>query len=296
MKPSGQIWRQWRAGAALAGLAAFAIGPSPTMAGAESPGGATATAPVAKPATPDQVAAFATQLAAATGIKLVKIAAGTFVMGSMAGPGVSFEDEVPSTKVTLTKDFYLGATDVTQGQYQAVVGTNPSSFKSAGTDAPVESLTWAEAVAFCKILTERERAAGRLPESMAFALPTEAQWEYACRAGTTGPTAGDLDLMAWYDQNSGKTTHPVGQKQPNAWGLYDMNGNVWQWCSDWYGLYPGNAATDPTGPETGVGHIGRGGGWCDGTELCRSATRFYISPELRLNFLGVRVALVATAK
>jgi formylglycine-generating enzyme required for sulfatase activity len=292
MKPAGTMWTKTKRNARVvcACLLVFSSRPGPA---AETP--ATAPAP-AKTATPDQVAAFVAQFAGATGIKLVPIAAGTFVMGSTAGQGISFEDEVPQTKVTLTKDFYLGATAVTQGQYEAVMGTNPSSFKTAGKDAPVESLSWAEAVAFCKKLTDRERAAGRLPEGFIFALPTEAQWEYACRAGTTGPTAGDLDAMAWYDKNSGKTTHPVGQKQPNAWGLYDMNGNVSQWCADWYGLYPGNSATDPSGPETGVGHISRGGGWCDGTELCRSATRFYSSPELRLNFLGIRVALVIAAK
>ena len=277
--------------AALSGLTILVSVPPLTVAGADLPARAASPA-----ASSDKTAAFVAQFAVATGIKLVKIPAGSFTMGSAAGKGVNFEDEVPQTKVTLTKDFYLGANAVTQGQYEAVTGTNPSAFKNAGPDAPVESLTWAEAVAFCKKLTERERMAGRLPAGLAFALPTEAQWEYACRAGTTDSTAGNLDAMAWYDKNSGKTTHPVGQKFPNAWGLYDMNGNVSQWCADWYGPYPGNGATDPTGPETGVGHINRGGGWCDGAELCRPATRFYSSPELRLNFLGFRVALVATGK
>jgi formylglycine-generating enzyme required for sulfatase activity len=193
--------------------------------------------------------------------------------------------------VTLTEDFFLGATDVTQAQYEALMGANPSDFKNAGPNAPVEQVTWAEARDFCQKLTAWERAAGRLPAGWSFALPTEAQWEYACRAGTTGPYAGDTSAMSWYDRNSGGTTHPVGAKKPNAWGLYDMSGNVYQWCADWYAKrYPGGEVTDPTGPAEGTLHVLRGGGWYYDKSYCRSAYRDF-DPGYRANFIGFRVAL-----
>lgn len=171
---------------------------------------------------------FTRQVAAATGIQLVPISAGTFLMGSPSEEAGHLANEGPQTKVTLTRDFFLGATTVTQAQWLAVMGSNPSVFK--GDDRPVERVSWNDAVDYCKKLTEGERAAGRLPAGFSYTLPTEAQWEYACRAGTTGPRAGDLDAMVWYARNSGNTTHPVATKQPNSWGLYDMNGNVMQRC------------------------------------------------------------------
>ncbi len=154
-------------------------------------------------------------------------------------------------------------------------------------------------MAFCKQMTERERAAGRLPEGVAFALPTEAQWEYACRAGTTGPYAGDLDAMAWYRKNSATNdyadgqTHLVGQKQPNGWGLYDMHGNVMEWCADWYGNYPGGEVTDPTGPTFGSGRVLRGGDWFLNAANCRSAGRRRIDAGERSFYFGFRLALSA---
>jgi formylglycine-generating enzyme required for sulfatase activity len=192
--------------------------------------------------------------------------------------------------VTLTKDFFLGAMEVTQGQYQALMGTNPSYFKTLGRDVPVEEVSWKEALEFCQKLTAQERAAGRLPDGYALTLPTEAQWEYACRAGTTGPSAGDLDAMAWYAKNSGNTTHPVGTKQPNAWGLYDMAGNVYQWCLDWHGKYPGGSVTDPAGPASGSYHVYRGGSWRSDAAGCRAALR---NGDLGdgSGLLGFRVAL-----
>ena len=121
------------------------------------------------------------------------------------------------------------------------MGSNPSRFK--GSNLPVEQVSWNDAMVFCRKFTERERAAGRLPKGYVYTLPTEAQWEYARRAGTTGAYAGDLNAMGWHSGNAGKKTHSASQKQPNAWGLYDMHGNVWEWCSDWYGDYPsGNGA------------------------------------------------------
>jgi formylglycine-generating enzyme required for sulfatase activity len=197
-------------------------------------------------------------------------------------------DERPVTLVTLTQPFWLGRTAVTQGQYQAVMGTNPSNFKAVGRDAPVEQVNWDDAMAFCQKLTDREKAAGRLPPGYAYTLPTEAQREYACRAGTTGDYAGDLDAMAWYFTD---TTHPVGTKLPNAWGLYDMHGNVWEWCLNWGGAYPGGEVTNPMGPPSGSYRVDRGGGWCSGAADCRSAFRDNNEPGSRLNFLGFRLAL-----
>lgn len=238
-----------------------------------------------------QVAGFVSQFASVTSIKLVLIPAGTFTMGSPDSEADHGADESPQTRVTLTKDFCLGAMDVTQGQYESVMSTNPSDFKSAGQDAPVEQISWDDAMAFCQKLTERERVAGRLPTGYVFTLPTEAQWEYACRAGTTGGYAGDPAATSWYDRNSGGTTHPVGTKQPNAWGLYDMTGNVYQWCADWYAnRYTGGAVTDPTGPVNGSVRVLRGGGWYYDKTYCRSAYRDY-DPGYRANFIGFRVAL-----
>jgi len=234
---------------------------------------------------------FISQIAAATGIKLVPIPAGTFTMGSPDDEADRGSDEGPQTDVTLTRDFYLGATDVTQSQYAAVMGANPSDFKGAGKDAPVEQVSWDDAMAFCQKLTAREQAAGRLPAAFVFTLPTEAQWEYACRADTTGPYATDPAATSWYDKNSGGTAHPTGMKQPNAWGLYDMTGNVYQWCADWYAnRLPGGEVTDPTGPATGSVHVLRGGGWYYDRTYCRSAYRDY-DPGYRANFIGFRVAL-----
>jgi formylglycine-generating enzyme required for sulfatase activity len=257
----------------------------------ESPDHRVPPAASRQPAAQGRIATFISQLAASTGIKLVTIPAGTFTMGSADDEADRGADESPQTRVTLTKDFFLGATDVTQGQYESLMGTNPSDFKSAGLDAPVEEVSWDDAMTFCQQLTERERTSGRLPEGYAFTLPTEAQWEYACRAGTTGAYAGDPDAMSWYDRNSGGTTHPVGAKQPNAWGLYDMTGNVYQWCADWYAnRYSGGVVTDPTGPEVGSVRILRGGGWYYDRTYCRSAYRDY-DPGYRANFIGFRVAL-----
>jgi formylglycine-generating enzyme required for sulfatase activity/acetyl esterase/lipase len=256
--------------------------------------------PVAAPpaptaSVPKELTGLLAHLAVDPGINLVLIPGGTFMMGSVVGEADRGTDEGPQTQVTLTKDFFLGATDVTQGQYETVMGTNPSDFKAVGKDAPVETVSWQNAMTFCQKLTDRERAAGRLPSGYVFTLPTEAQWEYACRAGTTDPYAGDPAEMSWYGDNSGGKTHPVATKQPNAWGLYDMSGNVYQWCLDWYGKYPGGAVSDWTGPATGNAHVLRGGAWYYEEAYCRSAYRDY-DPGFVGNILGFRVALVSTAK
>jgi formylglycine-generating enzyme required for sulfatase activity len=256
------------------------------------------------------LAAFVSQLAKDTGIQLVPIPAGTFMMGSSTdeisriqvtytqATGASTVHEAPQTKVTLSKDFFLAATDVTQSQCVAVMGKNPSFFTQAGNDAPVETLSWDDAMTFCNNLTDAERTAGHLPDGYSFSLPTEAQWEYACRAGTTGLYAGETDKMAWYKDNSGSTTHPVATKQPNAWGLYDMNGDVSQWCLDnWTYRLPGGVVTDPLlGPKGSGTHVFRGGSWATDLVECRSASRFYDGGVAGRHgirsFIGFRVALV----
>ncbi len=225
-----------------------------------------------------------------TGIALVPVPAGTFTMGSPVFEIGHRRDEA-AHPVTLSKPFWLGRAPVTQAQYTAVMGSNPAHFK--GDDLPVESVSWEEAMAFCRKLTERERAAGRLPEGYVYTLPTEAQREYACRAGTTERYAGELDAIAWYSGNSDEQNHPVGQKQPNAWGFYDMQGNVWEWCRDWYGDYPGGSVTDPTGPASGNDRVYRGGAWFHSADLCRSAYRYHMEPGGRGSLLGFRVALSA---
>ncbi|MEI6283392.1 MAG: formylglycine-generating enzyme family protein [Alphaproteobacteria bacterium] len=227
------------------------------------------------------------------GLKLVWIEPGTFLMGYEDNDEIDYGSDMrPLTKVTLTQAFWLGQTSVTQGQYETVMKTNPSHFKDAGKDAPVERVSWDDAMTFCKKLTVQERAAGRLLTEWEFTLPTEAQWEYACRAGSTGDYAGDLDLMAWYSKNSGKTTHPVGTKQPNAWGLYDMHGNVRDWCLGWYGRYPGGNITDPGGRPSGSRRIKRGSCWFDSGWGCRSALRGKVSvSDFRNKSTGFRLAL-----
>ena len=200
-------------------------------------------------------------------------------------------------KVTLTKGYWLGATEVTQGQWQSVMGSNPSSFK--GSNLPVEQVSWEDAMEFCRKLTERERASGRLPEGLAYTLPTESQWEYACRAGTTtrysfGDSEMQLKEYANYEYTpryGDKRTAPVGSFKPNAWGLYDMHGNVCEWCSDRYGDYPSGSVTDPTGANSGSLRVNRGGSWFSGARNCRSADRNWSAPGNRFDYLGFRLAL-----
>ena len=218
------------------------------------------------------------------GMLLVPIPAGTFTMGEANGD----DNETPH-KVTLTQPFHLGQYEVTQEQYEKVMGTNPSNFK--GGQNPVEQVDWNDAVEFCRKLSAlpAEKKAGYV-----YRLPTEAEWEYACRAGTTtrysfGDSDSQLGDYAWYDKNSEDTTHPVGGKKPNGWGLYDMHGNVWEWCQDWYGSYPRGSATDPTGAASGSIRVSRGGGWNLISDYCRSAYRYWRTPDFRGIYLGFRV-------
>jgi formylglycine-generating enzyme required for sulfatase activity len=183
---------------------------------------------------------------------------GTFTMGSPSGEVGRNSDETQH-KVTLTTGFWMAKTEVTQAQWKSVMGTNPSYNK--GDDLPVEKVSWDDCQKFC--------------EKTGLQLPTEAQWEYACRAGNTGPYAGTgfLDELGWYGVNSDGKTHPVAQKQPNAWGFYDMHGNVLEWCEDWFGDYPNGAVTDPKGSYSRSSHVLRGGSWVSYASHCRSASR-----------------------
>ncbi|MCB9891570.1 MAG: SUMF1/EgtB/PvdO family nonheme iron enzyme [Planctomycetes bacterium] len=206
---------------------------------------------------------------------------GTFLMGSPDSDSEAFRDEKPQHEVTLTRGFWIGKTPVTQAQYEAVIGKNPSHFK--GSDRPVEKVSHEDAVAFAKKLAEKE--GGGWP------LPTEAEWEYACRAGNEAPRYGELDQIAWYDKNSGGETHPVGRKAPNAWGLHDTLGNVWEWVQDWGpDSYTKGSATTPTGPSSGVDRVIRGGGWNFSSLFCRAPIRIGIPPGARDGNLGFRLA------
>jgi formylglycine-generating enzyme required for sulfatase activity len=221
-------------------------------------------------------------------LALIWINPGTFLMSNP-------QDSDDDTVVTLSRGYWLGRTEVTQEQWQTLMEHLPSPSQFRGSDRPVERVAWVSAMEFCRKLTDRERAAGRLPAGYEYTLPTEAQWEYACRAGTTGPFAGDLDAMAWFAPNGDRQTHPVAQKQPNAWGLYDMHGNVWEWCADGYGGYPGGHVTDPMsaydGPSAAMTRIIRGGGWGNFSGQCRSSYRGRMFMNYADSGTGFRIAL-----
>ena len=251
---------------------------------------------------------------------MVWIPPGTFVMGSPASEAERNSDEVQHT-VTLTHGFYMGKYAVTQGQYLALVGNNPSYFQTEDYDGnpispdlnrPVEEVGWNDATNYCVLLTQSDRAAGRVPSTWAYRLPTEAEREYACRAGTTtafyfgsaihGGMANFYDYYE-YDASIGDIyvanpsvpwlprTTTVGSYAPNTFGLYDMHGNVWEWCEDWYGAYPTGSVTDPQGPASGWYRVIRGGFWCGIGRYCRSAIRSYCDPAGRSYILGFRVVL-----
>ena len=234
------------------------------------------------------------------------IPAGRFLMGSGADDTEAFDSEKPQREVTITRGFWMGETPVTQGQYQAITGANPSHFKKAGLDAPVEKVSWYEAAAFANRLSAMEGVSaffvgtGEWMKGVGnggsdylgckgWRLPTEAEWEYACRAGTTTPRYGALDDIAWYDGNSGYTTHPVWQKEANAWGLYDTLGNVWEWVYDVVGEYAGMGTRDPLRTDGGTGRVIRGGSWGSYARRVRSALRDFRAPSFRNGDLGCRL-------
>ncbi|MBN2685089.1 MAG: SUMF1/EgtB/PvdO family nonheme iron enzyme, partial [Pontiellaceae bacterium] len=234
---------------------------------------------------PKKPETITTDLGGGISMEFIPIAAGSFMMGSTNGD----DDEKPVHRVTITKPFWMAKTEVTQAQWRQVMGSNPSNFK--GDTLPVEQVSWDDAMEFCRKLTQIERQAGRLPEGFEYMLPTEAQWEYACRAGTTGDYAGDLDAMAWYGDDVWEShPHPVGTKQPNAWGLYDMHGSVLEWClDDWHESYEG-APSDGSrwGDGSGSDRVGRGGCWYRSASRCRSAFRDVYSPDFTALSLGFR--------
>jgi formylglycine-generating enzyme required for sulfatase activity len=210
----------------------------------------------------------------------VRIEAGKFMMGSDSGDS----DEKPIHEVRISKPFYLGKHEVTQGQWQAIMGTNPSFFKG-DPNLPVESV-YDGVQEFIRRLNAKEGGTQ-------YRLPTEAEWEYAARAGTT--TERQLREFVWYSTNSGDKTHPVGQKKPNAWGLYDMHGNVWELVQDWYGPYTAGAVVDPTGPSSGTLRVIRGGSWYSDAGDCRSASRICDGcvPGSRAGGVGFRLLRTA---
>ena len=238
------------------------------------------------------------------GMELIEIPAGTFTMGSPAGEkGRSPNEE--QVAVTLTKSFWLGKTEVTQGQWRQVMSTEPWKGKDKvqiDKNGPASYVSWEEAKAFCDELTELEQDAGKLKVGEPYRLPTEAEWEYACRAGTKptfsfGDDEKQLGEYAWFAGNTAgeQYAHAVGLKKPNPWGLYDMHGNVWEWCSDWYDEKL-SGGTDPVGPGRGSFRVDRGGGWWDGPGCCRSAFRDFYDPSNRDCNLGFRVARSQSAQ
>jgi eukaryotic-like serine/threonine-protein kinase len=208
---------------------------------------------------------------------MVQIKAGTFL-----------RQQIPST---ISRDFWIGKFEVTQAEFAAVTGRNPSHFTNC-LDCPVEKVSFNDAVAFCATLTERERKAGRLPPGFEYRLPWQVEWEYACLAGSTnrfafGPSPKEADAFAWTAENSSARTHPVGQKRPNAWGLHDMHGNVWEWCLDSFKPEPGK----PAPPNAGKFKIFKGGGWNQDAEFAGAANRFMMSPSNGIHFVGFRIVL-----
>ena len=218
------------------------------------------------------------------GMKFVWIPPGSFVMGSPANEGGNPKSDAQH-KVTLTKGFYMGVYTVTQEEWVAVMDNNPSKFEGA-KQLPVDSVSWEDCHEFIKMLRKIDKKPYR--------LPTEAEWEYSCRAGTTtayhfGDDKALLGQYAWYAENSGGKTHPVGQKKPNAWGLHDMHSNVFQWCEDWISAYPQKDVVDPHGPEIGYGRVLRGGSWGHAPHQCRSASRPWNEPGNRSSDFGFRL-------
>jgi formylglycine-generating enzyme required for sulfatase activity len=236
----------------------------------------------------------------------VRVVPGTFQMGCSAGDNGCSPDEQPAHAVRITKAFEIGKSEVTQAQWKSLMDTNPS--ESKGDDRPVENVSWNQAQEFLNRLNARK-------DGYHYRLPTEAEWEYAARAGSVGPWAGSVDAVAWYIKNSGRApldqaslngltlaawqriiadngnqTHPVGQKQPNAWGLFDMAGNVLEWVQDWYGLdyYRTSPAIDPPGPSTGEYRVLRGGAWSLPADNARVSKRYTVPPSMGGTHLGFR--------
>ena len=221
----------------------------------------------------------------ATGIQMIFVKGGCYQMGDTFGDGDKDEKPVHNACVS---DFYIGKYEVTQGQWQKVMGSNPSHFSSCGDNCPVEKVSWNDIQGFIRKLNSQT--------GKNYRLPTEAEWEYAARSGGKSEKyagGNDVDSVAWYDGNSGSKTHPVGQKRPNGLGIYDMSGNVWEWCNDWYGeKYYGESPRDnPQGPGSSSTHVLRGGSWANNAQYARAAIRVGINPDSRGIGDGFRVAV-----
>jgi sulfatase modifying factor 1 len=228
-------------------------------------------------------------------LKMLWVKPGTFLMGSLSSEKNRDDDETRHT-VTLTQGFWLGKYEVTQTQWEKVMGSNPSHFK--GADRPVETVSWDDVTSFCEKLTEREREAGRLPAGMAYQLPTEAQWEYSCRAGTKTVYAFGDSLTSRHANVSGGPgeTTDVGKSPANAWGFHDMHGNVLEWCADWYDDYPRSAVRDPVGAAGDPDRVHRGGSWSRSAVFARSAYRGGSLPTYGPYTLGFRLSLRPAGK
>ena len=219
-------------------------------------------------------------------IEMVKVEAGTFMMGATSEMQDPYRWEKPVHQVTLTNDYYMGKYEVTQALWEAVMDSNPSYFK--GDNLPVETVSWNDCQEF---ISKLNSMTGRK-----FRLPTEAEWEYAARGGKKSRSyqysgSSNISDVAWYDGNSGSKTHPVGTKQANELGIYDMTGNVWEWCQDWYGSYSSSSQTNPTGAVSGAHRVYRGGSWDFYAGRCRLSYRRYGTPDYRNSILGLRLAL-----
>ncbi len=222
-----------------------------------------------------------------TGMKLVYVPQGCFMMGSSADDKDHHDDEGPVHEVCVD-GFYMGKYEITQGEWQEIMDSNPSNFKKGG-NYPVEQVSWNDAQDFIKKLNSKT--------GKKYRLPTEAEWEYACRANGSGKYCGgdDVDIMAWYDKNSGKIVHPIGGKNANAFGLHDMSGNVWEWCSDWYDsdYYASSPQSNPVGPDRGSSllRVIRGGGWDDTLDHVRAANRIRFPSDTYSDYSGFRIVL-----
>ncbi|MDR1166673.1 MAG: formylglycine-generating enzyme family protein [Deltaproteobacteria bacterium] len=223
-------------------------------------------------------------------MKFKLIPSGSFTMGADLNIESREDYETPQRRITLSKPFYMGIYEVTQAEWTIVMGgANPSKFK--GRTLPVEQVSWDDSRSFIRKLNQKEG-------TEKYRLPTEAEWEYCARAGTTsayffGDDNGSLGTYAWLDSNSGDKTHPSGEKEPNPWGLYDIYGNVYEWVQDYWGDYSDAPATDPSGPWIGLYRVVRSCGWDSASIYCRSAFRFRGPSDLRFGDLGLRLAFTA---
>ncbi len=241
------------------------------------------------------------------GLELVPVLPRPFRMGCDTG----YLTEPPVHTVPMTQKYWMSRFLITQIQYQTLMHTNPSYF--SGDFMPVETVSWFEAIEFCRRLTESQRLARRETAALVYRLPTEAEWEFCCKtspgteatAGEAGTAPGDgrafcfgddpalLGEYAWYETNSEESTHPVGEKRPNEWGLFDMHGNVSEWCLDWFASYPAETLPNPMGPATGDRRVRRGGSWASLARRCRATDRAAVFPDCRCALIGFRVVAVA---